>query len=113
MRRIRHNRGKSLDSLRLLTPSEMQNVAQAVVTVRTAGEAWPRATKQEEHDFLLIIFEAVYVGMGNGTITGLVPKPPFRVFFGGGDKEKDLAQLCKVGEGLVLGTRSRESTGLE
>ena len=93
-------RGEVARKLEALNPPEMQDMAQTAMTVRTLDDAWPRATEQEEHDILRIIFEAVYVDMENGTITGLVSKPPFRVFFGGGGKEEDLAQLCKVGQEL-------------
>ena len=64
--------------------------------------AWEKATVQEKSDTLRPIFDAVYVDLEQATIAGLVPKPAFRVFFAGQDKEKDPAQLCKVGEGLYF-----------
>ena len=49
------------------------------------GPAWEKATAHEKRDILRLIFDAVYVDLKAATVTGLVPKPAFRVFFDGAD----------------------------
>ena len=56
----------------------------------------------EERDILRLVFDAVYVDLAEGSFTGLDREPPFRLFFVGQDKEKDLTQLCEVGERLYF-----------
>jgi len=68
----------------------------------TLTPAWEKATVQEKRDILRLIFDAVYVDLEDAGITGLVPKPAFQVLFVGEDKEDDLTELCKVGEGLYF-----------
>ena len=42
--------------LEALNPPEMQDMAQAAMTIRTLGDAWPRPTKQEKWDILRLVF---------------------------------------------------------
>ena len=90
-------RGEVARKLEALNPPEMQDMAQAAMTVRTLGDAWPRATEQEERDILRIIFDAIYVNLEKGTITRLVPKTAFRVFFTSGGCEDGVAQFSEDG----------------
>lgn len=86
-------RAEVLKKLETLNPPEMQDMAQAAVTVRTLGDAWPRATAQKERDIHRLVFDAVCVRLEKGTVTGLVLKPPFRIFFSDGIREDGLVRL--------------------
>lgn len=95
------------EKLAHLANPEIKTVLDAGQLLKTLTPAWEKATAEEKRDMLRIILDAVYVDVEEGTVTGLVPKPPFRLFFGGAGKEKDLARLCKVGEHLYFGTATR------
>ena len=68
----------------------------------TLGPVWKRATAKERRDILRVIFEVVYVDLVEQKITGFVPKPAFSILLQSSENEKDLAQLCEVGERLYF-----------
>ena len=44
-------------------------------------EAWPEATKEERHQLLNMMLDAVYVDMVSGRVAGMQPKPAFLPLF--------------------------------
>lgn len=95
------------ERLSYLENPETKTVLDAGMLLETLAPAWEKATTHEKRDILRLMFDAVFVDLEEATIVGLVPKPAFRLFFDGQEKEEDLAQLCKIGEELYLDGKPR------
>ena len=64
-----------------LVPSEGQAVVQLGDNVEGLVLAWQGATKEERHQMLRLMLDAVYVDVNEKTVVGLQPKPPFLPLF--------------------------------
>ena len=78
-------------------------------------DAWELATKEERHEILTIMLDAVYVDLGMKSVVAIQVKPSFKPLFtawleaGAGDRRKP---LLKIGnEKFVHGGPDRIRTG--
>ena len=69
------------ERLSYLENPEIKTVLDAGQLLETLAPAWEKATAPEKRDILRTVFGAVYVNLDEATITTVVPKVPFRVFF--------------------------------
>ena len=65
-------------------------------------EAWAMATKEERHQLLTIMLDAVYVDMKSAEVVGVKPKPEFLPLF-------NLKEPARSGK-TVLVTSGREQS---
>ena len=71
----------TLTQIARLAPPEGQVVVQLGDNVEGLVLAWHSATKEERHEMLRLMLDAVYVDVNEKTVVGLQPKPSFLPLF--------------------------------